>query len=151
MINELTTCEKCGKEESCWQQPVNEFHNAYTCFNCGFATSDLMIDGEFDFTEIESTMPELYKDIKYKDQKGRVWYPHVINIEDKGTVFANGTDKDNWQWSAIKTKKLTKKEQKEPRFNGKTHKSDPKTMKSFSSDYFSACDYIGLFDIQTNK
>lgn len=151
MIDQLIKCPLCGKEESCWVQPINEFHNAYTCFDCGFATTDLMVEGEFDFTEIESTMPELYKDLKQVDEKNRVWYPHVINIEDKGTVFANGTDKDNWQWSAIKTKKLTKKEQKEPRWKGKTHKSDPKTMKSFGRDYFAAADYIGIFDLPEEK
>lgn len=151
MIENLITCPKCNKEESCFSEKINEFHSAYTCFNCGFATSDLMIEGEYDFTEMDSTIPELYKDLKYTDDKGRVWYPHVINIENKGTVFANGPSKDKWQWSAIKVRKLTKKEQKEPRFKDKLYKSDPKTMKSFGDDYFAACDYIGVFDITEKK
>lgn len=151
MIDELISCDLCGRHECCWQTPINEIYSSYTCFDCGFSTTDLMKEGEFDFSELESTMPELYKDIKQVDSKGRVWYPHIINLEDKGTVFVNGTDKENWQWSVIKTKKLTKKEQKEPRFKEKKYKSDPKTMKNFGKDYFSACEYLGLFDLPEIK
>ena len=106
----LTTCPKCKAEASCYTTPINEFHNAYSCLNCGFNTNDLMREGEFDFDQFESTLPELYKDIKKSDSKGRIWYPQAINILDKGTVFANGKNKDSWEWSAIKTIKLSNEE-----------------------------------------
>jgi hypothetical protein len=107
-----------------------------------------MREAEFDFEEFENEMPELYKDIKYTDELGRVWYPHIINIEGKGTVFANGASKDEWEWSAIKSVPLSEEEKENTRFKGKMYKSDSKSLENFGQDgYFDACDYIGLFDI----
>ena len=148
MTDQLTICPKCKAEDACYVTPINEFHNAYACFSCGFTTSDLMREGEFDFEQYEEEMPELYKDLKYTDEEGRVWYPQVINIEDKGTVFANGSSKDDWQWAAIKTIELTEEEKELPKFKGKAHKSDSASLQGFGDDFFAACDYIGLFDIK---
>jgi DNA-directed RNA polymerase subunit RPC12/RpoP len=150
MIDNLITCPECGIQDSCYVTPINEFHNFYVCLNCGFQTSDLMRQGEFDFDEYEKELPELYKDIKRVDGEGRVWYPHIINLEGKGTVFANGSSKDDWQWSAIKSVPLTEEEKESPRFKGKLFKSDSKTLQNFGKDYFEACDYIGFFDVQLN-
>ena len=128
MTDNLITCPKCKEALACYKTPINEFHSAYSCLGCGFNTSDLIREGEFDFESYEEELPELYKDIKYKDEEGRVWYPNVVNIDGVGTVFANGPSKDDWQWSGIK--------------------SDSKTLESFGQGgYFEACDYIGLFDI----
>jgi Zn ribbon nucleic-acid-binding protein len=144
----LTTCPKCKAEESCYVTPINEFHNAYACFNCGYATSDLMREGEFDVEAYEQEMPELYKDLKYIDEETRVWYPQAINVEDKGTVFANGSSVEDWQWSGIKSIELTEEEKENSKFKGKTHKSDSASLKGFGSDFFEACDYIGLFEVK---
>jgi hypothetical protein len=148
MIDNLITCPKCKAPESCCTQAINEFHKAYVCLSCGFQTNDLMVEGEFDFEEYEEALPELYKDIKTVDEQGRVWYPNIINIEGKGTVFANGPSKDSWEWSGILSVPLTKEEKESTKFKGKTHKSDSKTLKSFGRDYFEACDYIGLFEVK---
>ena len=58
MIDNLTICPKCKVQDSCYIVPINEFHNSYTCFNCGFQTNDLMREGEFNFEEFENEMPE---------------------------------------------------------------------------------------------
>lgn len=147
MTDNLIQCPKCSAPQSCYAIPVNEFHKAYTCLSCGFQTTDLMREGEFDFEEYEAEIPELYKEIKHTDIENRVWYPHVINIESKGTVFANGSSKDNWCWSAIKSIELTEEEKKDPKFKNKSFKSNSKTLQNFGNDYFEACDYIGFFDI----
>lgn len=147
MTDQLTICPKCGCD-GCYKTSINEFHNAYSCFGCGFATNDLMVEGEFDFETYEEALPELYKDLKTTDKENRVWYPQVINIESIGTVFANGTCKEDWQWSAIKTVKLTEEDKENPRFKNKEYKSDPSSMQNFGTDFIEACDYIGLFDIK---
>lgn len=141
----LVICPKCGSD-ACYSLPINETKNSYNCMGCGFHTNDLMLEGEFDPFEYELTMPELYKDIKYVDGEKRIWYPMTFNIHDKGTVFINGTSKDDWKWSVIKVRKLSKKEQKEAINKGAEYKSDPSTMKHFGTDFISACDYLGLFD-----
>lgn len=148
MTDNLITCPKCKAPESCYTQPVNEFHKSYLCLSCGFQTNDLMREGEFNFEEYEQELPELYKDIKTVDEEGRVWYPNIINIESVGTVFANGGSKNEWEWSGILNVELTEEEKESPRFKGKKYKSDSKSLKNFGKDYFAACDYIGLFDVK---
>lgn len=140
----LTTCPRC-KCDGCYTVDINEHHKAYACFGCGYATNDLMRDDEFDFVQYEQELPQLYIDLKDTDEDGRVWYPQVINIEDKGTVFANGPAKEEWEWSAIRTVPLTEEDKQNPRFKDKQYKSDAASLKNFGSDFIEACDYIGLF------
>lgn len=145
MTDQLSTCPKCGCD-GCYITPINETKNNYFCWGCGFQTNDLMKEGEFDFAAYEELLPELYKDVKYVDSEKRVWYPIVINVEDKGTVFLNGTSKEDAQWSAIKTVSLTEEEKQQPKYSSKTYKSDPKSLKSFGNDFIEAVDYLGLFE-----
>lgn len=144
MTDQLSTCPKCGCD-GCYITPINETKNNYFCWGCGFQTNDLMKEGEFDFAAYEELLPELYKDVKHVDSEKRVWYPIVINVEDKGTVFLNGKTKEGVEWSAIKTVSLTEEEKRQPKYKGKSHKSDPKSLKSFGSDFIEAVDYVGLF------
>jgi len=149
MKDKFDICPKCGGS-NCYVTPVNEFKNNYYCFSCGFQTNDLMIEGEYDFELYEETLPELYKDIKYKDDLNRIWYPITINIQNKGTVFANGTCKDDWLWSGVLAVEVNDDEKGKFKIPGTnefyTHKTDIKTMKSFPQDNFLGClDYINFF------
>jgi len=144
MTDKLTDCPHCKQIGSVYTTAINEFHNSYLCLGCGFATNDLMTEKEFDFEEYEKEMPQLYIDIKKIDDLKRVWYPNVVNIQDKGTVFLNGSSAEESQWSAIKSVKLTKEEKKNPKFKDKTHKSDSSTLTNFGGDYLSALEYIGV-------
>lgn len=141
----LVQCPKCKEQQACYKVPVSETKFGYWCLGCGCHTTDLMIDGEFDTAMYEETLPELYKELKHIDEDKRIWYPTAVN-EAGGTVFVNGTSKDNWQWSAIKTVPLTEEEKKDPKYAGKDYKSDPKSLKHFEKDFLEACDYIGLFE-----
>ena len=145
----LVTCPLCKQEECCNIEPINEFHNKYACMSCGFETNDLMRLGEFDVDSYEEPedFPSLYKDIKQVDENGRVWYPMTINVQGKGTVYAFGTDKEDWRWRAIKSIPLTEEESTLPRYKNATHKSDSSTETDFGKDFFSAVDYINIFDI----
>ena len=143
--DQLSICPKC-KCDGCYIVPINETKNSYYCWGCGFQTNDLMKQGEFDFTTYEEVLPELFKDVKYTDEEGRVWYPTSVNIENSGTVFLNGKSADDVQWSGIKVVELTEDEKQQPKYKGKTHKSDAKSLKSFGDDFIEACDYIGVFE-----
>lgn len=144
MKDQLVNCPRCGCD-GCYTTSVNETKSNYFCWGCGFQSNDLMKEGEFDFEQYEETLPELYKDLKGPDSEGRVWYPITLNFEDKGTVFVNGKNKEDAQWCAIKVIELTEEEKQQPKYKGKTFKSDPKTLKYFGSDFIEACDYIGMF------
>ena len=142
--DKLTDCPLCDQIGSVYTTPINEFHNSYLCLGCGFTTNDLMRDGEFDFEEYEKELPQLYIDAKVVDEQNKVWYPNTVNIPEKGTVFLNGSSVQECKWSAILSVKLTKEEKKNPKFKGKTHKSDSNTLKDFAGDYLSALEYIGI-------
>lgn len=144
--DQLSICPKC-KCDGCYITPINETKSNYFCWGCGFQTNDLMVEGEFNFVAYEETLPELYKDIKYTDEAGRVWYPISINIPDRGTVFLNGKNKDAVEWSAIKVVELTEEEKAQPKYKNLVYKSDPKSLKSFGNDFIEAIDYIGMFNM----
>ena len=144
-MEELIVCPLCGSD-ACYKTPINEKYYSYFCFGGGHQSNDLMKEGEFKFEEYEETLPELYKDLKKTDEEGRTWYPVAINIPEKGTVFANGTGADNWQWSAIKTRELTEEESEKLADKGVKYKSDVKTLSHFESNFIEALDYIGFFD-----
>jgi hypothetical protein len=110
-----------------------------------------MKEGEFDFDTYEETLPELYKDIKNTDPEKRVWYPITINIQDKGTVFANGKTKYDWQWAGVKAVVVSEEEKGKFKIPGTedhyTHKTDIKSLKNHSQDDFiEALDYIGFYN-----
>jgi len=143
--DQLTICPKCGSD-ACYKTPISEVAFSYFCFGCGYTTSDLQIEGEFDFNQYEETLPELYKDVKYIDADKRVWYPASINMVDKGTVFLNGSSAENAQWCGIKVREITEEESKALANKGIKHKSDASTMKGFRKDFIESLDYIGFFD-----
>jgi DNA-directed RNA polymerase subunit RPC12/RpoP len=140
----LIDCPLCGEKAGCYSIKINETKNSYLCLGCGYQSSDLMKEGEYDVESYEQEMPELYKDMKKVDSAGRVWYPSVVNIQEKGTVFMNGTSAEDSRWSAITNIELTEEEKQKPVFKGKTHKSDSTSLKDFGNDYLSALEHIGI-------
>ena len=141
MEDKLVICSHCNSD-ACYQHK-HQGILIWSCMGCGFTTNELMVEGSELVKETEEVMPELYKDLRFVDDKNQVWYPTVINIQDKGTVFVNGTTVDDWGWAGIKAVETTDEEKE--KFKGATHKSDPKTLKTFDKKSFDeACAYIGL-------
>jgi len=152
MEDSLIICPKCGSD-ACYKNPINEFHSSYACFGCGFYTSDLMREGEFDFKEFEETLPYLHIDLKYTDKEGRVWYPQTVNIENQGTVFAYGKNKDEWKWAAVVMIEIEEEEKHKFKKPGTdeyyTHKTDMKSLKLFErNNFMDALEFIGVFNNQ---
>jgi len=150
MKDSLEICTKCNSDAA-YVTPLNSTHNQYYCFGCGFSTSDFMKQDEFDFEEYESTIPELYKDIKFIDAEKRVWYPITINIQDKGTVFIHGTNVDDWEWAGVKVKEISEEEKGKFKIPGTedfyAYKTDMKTLKKFPrKDFIEGLDYINFFE-----
>jgi len=87
-------------------------------------------------------LPEIYKDLAWTDSKtGLVWLPNSINVES-GMVFAEGTSKEEWTWSAVKSVELSKEDQE--KYKTKT-KPDMTSIKRFEErDYMDALSYIGV-------
>jgi len=143
----LGHCPLC-ECDACYIAPISEFANSYFCWGCGYNTTDLMRVGEFDFEELEIGYPELYKDLAKIDSDGRKWYPSTINIPEKGTVFINGINSEDWQWAGILVRELTAEEKEKYAKKNITHLSDTKTLKLFGTDFIEACDYVGVFNFK---
>jgi hypothetical protein len=147
---EIINCPKSGGDLCYKVQVAPEIYN-YMSISCGFWTNSFMTeDHEFYKQQIE-TLPELYKDLAWTDpETGLIWLPNTINIEDKGMVFANGTEASNWRWAAVRAIEIPKDETMNHPIPGKPgefmkYRMDMKNMKTFKErDYMDALSYIGI-------
>jgi hypothetical protein len=147
---EIINCPKSGGDLCYKVQVAPEIYN-YMSLSCGFWTNSFMTeDHEFYIKQME-TLPELYKDLAWKDPKtGLIWLPNTINNPEEGMIFANGSDISNWKWAAVKAIQIPKKEQKNHPIPGKPgefmkFKMDMKNMQLFEErDYIEALSYIGI-------
>ena len=129
--------EQEGKEVKTW-----------LCFGSGFTSSTLMTEKSKTVIDLLETSPELYKELMYKDEEGKIWVPSTITLPAKGMVFADGTSKKDWKWAAAKAVEIPKEDlEKYP--EGQTHKMDMKNSKTFSQkDFMDALEHIGFYQIQ---
>ena len=147
---EIIDCPKSGGN-LCYKIQVTPEIQNFQSLSCGFWTNSFMKEGhEFYQTQIE-TLPELYKDLAWTDpETGLIWLPQTLNIADKGMVFANGTNTQNWGWAAVKAIKVPKKDKKKYPIPGKPgefmeYRMDMINMKKFEErDYMDALSYIGI-------
>lgn len=142
---EIINCPKSGGDLCYKVQVAPEIYN-YMSLSCGFWTNSFMTeDHEFYMQQME-TLPELYKDLSWKDPKtGLVWLPNTINLPEQGMIFANGPSASNWKWAAVKAIKIPEGERKEVMGKIQTHKMDMKNMQLFEErDYIEALSYIGI-------
>ena len=146
MIDNLTTCNRCGSD-ACYVQEVNENVKLHFCYGCGFQANTAMTrDSEFLQQQME-TLPELYKELMGEDENGTIWMPSVVNIPDKGMVFADGPNGQQWNWAAVKATLMSEEEKTKFKEKGKEYdyKMDMSTLKHFSErDFIDALSYIGV-------
>jgi len=128
MKESLIICPRCGSN-AC-HEASNEKFTMWSCFGCGFTSNSTMI--EANIPETETVLPELYKALKFKDEKGYHWYPIALTFDDKSMVFAEGTSTADWKWSAVQAKE---------------GKPDMTTKKEFEErDFMEALEYVGYFN-----
>jgi hypothetical protein len=148
-MDNLTICKRCGSDACYTQEVTPEIINQF-CYGCGFQTNTLMKEGEEFFEQQKELLPELYKDIIYKDENDQMWMPSMINVPDKGMVFANGNDSTNWKWAAVKAVVVTEEEKHKYPIKGKKDqyyefRMDMSTMIPFEEkEFMDALSYIGI-------
>jgi len=147
---EIIDCPKTGGD-LCYKVQIGpEIYN-YMSLSCGFWTNSFMKeDHEFYIQQME-TLPELYKDLAWTDQKTNlIWLPNTINEKSKGMIFANGSDASNWGWAAVKAIKIPQDEIIQHPIPGKPgefmeYKMDMKNLKQFAErDYLDALSFINI-------
>ena len=147
---EIINCPRSGGNLCYKVQVAPEIYN-YMSISCGFWTNSFMTEGHEFYMQQMETLPELYKDLAWTDSEtGFIWLPNTINIEDKGMVFANGTNASNWRWAAVKALEIPEEDRENHPIPGKPgefmkYKMDMKNMKTFEErDYMDALSYIGI-------
>lgn len=148
-MDNLINCSRCGSD-ACYVEEVNQDIKTYFCYGCGFQTNSIMKEGETFFEEQSNILPELYKDLFFKDEEGKIWMASSVNLPQQGMIFANGPSKEDWGWAAVKAVKVQDDEKEKYPIPGKKGeyyewRMDMTTLKMFSErDYMEALSYIGV-------
>lgn len=142
---EIITCPRSGGD-LCYKTQINPQLSTYLSLSCGFWTNSLMKEGEEFYEQQMETLPELYKELAWKDpETNLIWLPNIINQSEMGMVFAYGPNALEWAWAAVKAIEIPEGEQKEIAGKIQTHKMDMTNMKLFHErDYIDALSYIGV-------
>jgi hypothetical protein len=128
MEESLIVCVKCGGN-AC-HEASNDQLTIWSCFGCGFTANSTLVEEKLE--EVEAVIPQLYKDLRFKDEKGLYWYPNSVILEDKSMVFADGRSIKDWKWAGVQSK---------------DGKADMATVKYFEEkEFMEALDYIGFFN-----
>jgi hypothetical protein len=145
----LIKCAKCGSE-ACYVEEVNQDIKTYFCYGCGFQTNSLIKKDSQFFEEQSKILPELYKDLFYTDEEGKIWMPSSVNLPQQGMIFANGPSKEDWGWAAVKAIPVLEEEKTKYPILGKQDeyyewRMDMTTLKMFPErDYMDALSYINV-------
>lgn len=128
MTEKLIDCPRCTSN-AC-SEISNGTVTIWVCMGCGFTSNNTITKDNVE--QMETTLPELYKALRYKDEDGKYWYPNSVMLDNKSMVFAEGTSVDDWKWSAVQSK---------------DGKADMTTKQEFTErDFMEALDYIGYFN-----
>ena len=130
MEEKLIICPRCSSN-AC-SEMTNGVVTIWICMGCGFTSNTTITDKNY--IEMEGTLPELYKALRYKDADSKYWYPNSVMLEDKSLVFADGKSTEEWKWAGVQSK---------------DGKADMTTVKYFEEkEFMEALDYIGFFEKQ---
>ena len=100
--DEIIDCPKSGGD-LCYKMEISKDITNYLSLSCGFWTNTLMTENSEFYNEQISTLPELHKDLAWKDPNTNlIWIPNTINLPEKGMIFAHGSNIEEWSWAAVK-------------------------------------------------
>jgi hypothetical protein len=149
-MDKIIMCPKSGGD-LCYETQVTPEITNWMSLSCGYWTNSLMKENEDFYNEQISSLPELYKDLAWKDELTKlVWLPQTINEPQKGMIFANGTNANEWKWAAVKAIPVTEEDKYKypiPKQPGKFYewRMDMSTLQHFDErEFIDALEYIGL-------
>jgi hypothetical protein len=136
-MEELQDCPICGMETSIFEVKIGGIPTRI-CQSCGYQTNSGMKDGNDLEKSIYDSQPELFKDLKLVDDNGFVWYPTVLNEQNKVMLFPDGKNADDWGWRVAEYIPVTELDKVLP---GQTHKLNMKDSVKYPNVMFSAALY----------
>lgn len=139
-------CPHC-KSQICYKQDVNGV-STLTCMSCGFTTSELMADGSETEVEVRKNHPNLYKDLRFVDEHGYVWYPSVVTVPGVGMAYVDGSSAENWEWVVTPMQMLTRRQRRQKHLSAdqKWVAVPSKTIRFGKDGFPEALAALGLFE-----
>ena len=141
----FVVCPHCGSQ-LCFHQPAGPDTEAMTCLACGFTTTNQMLEGSETEKAVSAKHPTLYKDLRFKDVHGFVWYPAVVTVPGVGMVYIDGSSTEDWEWAFTPMRKLSRKERRSGRYGKNEYISVPERTQKFgkSGGFVRALDALGV-------
>ena len=136
-MEEMFDCPICAAEKSVAAVKMGGV-DTRICQDCGYQTNEGMIDGSDVEKSIFNSQPELFKDLKLVDDNGFVWYPTVLNEQNKVMLFPDGKNADNWGFRVASYIPVTADDKV---LAGQTHKLDMANSTLFPNVMFAAALY----------
>jgi len=135
----------------CYVQDLPDGNQTKLCFTCGFTTNSQMKEGFEMEQTVTAKQSQLYRDIRFIDQEGLIWYPATLSTPDKGMIYLdinkNEEGKPVLNWAATPLRKLTPKEQRSKKYRGMKYVADTKNTKLFGHmGFMEAATSLGMFD-----
>jgi hypothetical protein len=149
MQENIVRCRKC-EVPLCYERR-NDDYVAWDCLVCGYASNTLFMKNTDAVLEYEKSLPTLFKDIKFVDKEGYIWYPTVITKEGVGIVYPDVDGSGSWKWAFsphVEVKEEEKEKFKNKEVPGTYHKykTDIAHTVHFDQDKFAhALEYAGLY------
>ena len=147
MKDSLVECKRCGGN-ACYEQHIDDKVTTWLCMGCGFTTSTMMDKDSPTTKSTLETSPELYKDLMFVDKDNRAWFPATVTLPEKGMVFVDGSNKQDWKWASVLAIPLTEEEIESGRFpKSQNFKMNVRESKKFDQkDFMDALEVIGFYD-----
>lgn len=143
ITSDIINCPCC--EKGACIETKTEYVSLWACQTCGYKTHSRMKIGSNTVTDYHLSLPNLIQDL-HKEVNGLVWYPSIVNIEEKGMVFPDGTSVDDWVWISAKAVEIPEEERSA--FKDAMYKMDMANAKKFDRlNFMDALDYIDFYKV----
>lgn len=153
MKTTFITCKHCSSNACVETLIENSPTLAWFCYTCGFESSTLYTEDNQYILEYIEGLPELHKQIT-KTIDGLKYFPITMNIPDKGMIFIDGTNTENYHWVGVLAVDIDESEKEKFPIPGKPgefyqKKMDMKTLKQFDKhNFMDALEYTKLLNLE---
>ena len=144
-------CPNCGSMRCFESYTEPNTEESYLCVQCGYMShSKYLQDSDILNQQLDKSADIIGKLKLYDEDRKIVWLPSVLNMGDRGIIYPEGTDVNDWYWKYAGTKILEEDERKDypiPNKEGEFYKAilDVKNAKTYDKlDFISACKDMGI-------
>ena len=144
-------CPNCGSLRCFESYTEPKTHESYLCVQCGYMSLSLYKPGSDILTNMLDKSADIVGELQLEDKdRDMVWLPSVLNMGEKGIIYPEGKNKNDWMWKFAGIKKLSEEEQKDypiPNKEGEYYAQilDVKSAKTYDRlDFISACKDMGI-------